>query len=296
MKRLDVVLYVLATVLLAVTVGLLIYETIGSRNKISKRREVILGIVTYNNYLDYPGVFINSRPNLPLALSCMQSVFTSPSPIVGELVLESGTIAEIRVCNTFSASNVESSNTFSFCGQDFLIGKEGVPAIMGVGKAKDGRGLFVSPFMQKLVEMGYGGSWCFSERLKECAVYPGVLTLPCTTWNWTPLLPGDLYAVALKPTAVSPWTTAVIDIGRWASVMPGADPNTLQVVQTITGMVFTAIAFDSSSGIVPPKTCILGASALVANRLCCFDVVNTRFGVNSIFIGDVLTKPTAYVF
>jgi hypothetical protein len=302
MKRVDTVLYVLCTVLLVVTVGLLIYETVGSLSRMPKRREVILGTVTYNNYLDYPGVFINSRlcsqnHNFPLALTCMQSVFTSPSPVSSKLFLESGTIPEILVCNTFTAGSVQRSNTFSFCGQDFLTGKQNVPALMGVGKAKDDRGVFVSPFLQKLVELGYGGSWCFSERLKECAVYPGVLSLPCTNWTWTPLLPGELYALALKPTAGSPWTTAVVDVGRWASVMPGADPNTLQVVETSTGMVFTAIAFDSSSVLVPlPNACILGASALVTNRLCCFDVANSRFGVNSIYIGDVLTKPTAYVF
>jgi hypothetical protein len=169
-------------------------------------------------------------------------------------------------------------------------------------------GSFVSAFLREVVrrsslvprstgKLRTCMGWTFTSLDTVCALYFGVLQAPCFSWMWTPFyVRWGCYVVDLEPSANAPWTRAVVDVGQWESVLPGADPSrSAAYLLTPAGSSGFSLAVPPGSysvtsypagGAVPPapspagsshftglppgiptgtETCLLGASCL-ANK------------------------------
>lgn len=117
---------------------------------------------------------------------------------------------------------------------------------------------------------------------------------PCIEWCWTALDAGrpDVYALPLRASSSKPWTSGVIDLGRWNSVLPRAgddtnhgaqDDNVTQQLTTSAGCTFLLNAgsyfVPESAASTEADTAILGASAGLASATLAIDLEKNRIGI-----------------
>lgn len=214
------------------------------------------------------------------------------------------------VCNDRLAKDVASmsSQTWTLATADVQTSTTDSILHLGVGRGMREAGTYKSPFLEALRGAGYS-AWTVAEHLKQVTIFPGVLSVPCTVWSWTPLVTlagyDDLYVIELDATATNPWKYAVLDIGFWLSNMPGSDPCTRSIgLRTKSGQSIlltpsTYVDFVDERGPKVPlstEVCVLGISCLAWDSACAFDLANNRFGLSTLYLGNVRASDSAYNF
>ena len=299
-KNRAAVMFFVVAVIIFIILGVLIAVPPTRRSLSYPSILVMSGVIEPRAADTYPRVYLKAvlgDAPLQLAVTCTSSLLRMPPPL-HTATLPTGTHSMQTVCDGLQTVAVRPGSPFVFSPADMVLDKNvSHETVLGLARARAADGQYVSPFLRDLVRRHYGGSWCMSERLKTVTLYAGVVNAPCFTWVWTPLLPGELYAIALQPGSAAPWTTAVLDVGRWVSILPGAAPQEVIQLQTSTWNPLLVTVFDTTA--VPgsnSSTCILGLSALAWNSICCFDVSNSRFGLVNAQVGNVVTNAGTYSF
>lgn len=166
-----------------------------------------------------------------------------------------------------------------------------------------------SAFLASLARAGYS-SWMFTSILNRCALYAGTPSGVCLAWTWSPLVPDQngWYVVKLQPSGDEPWTHAVIDVGRWLSLLPGAaasaEITSSYILRTTTGLTFpvpsgtyqTSAMSVRDDFVLPQGYCLLGVSILARNTAVGFDLKERRLGVSTIQVGNIGEPPQRFQF
>ena len=153
-------------------------------------------------------------------------------------------------------------------------------ALLGLGPGKV-KGVFASPLVV------HSPVWHLIQNNYRVALGVGLGDQSCASlWCWSPMTisnptsPNAQYVVALAPSPESPWTSAVLDLGRWFSVLPNASTdNAFYLLKTSTGCVLTVDQFETTTSTTSSSTvAILGASMGIDNANFALDVHGLRFG------------------
>ena len=182
--------------------------------------------------------------------------------------------------------------------------------VMGVAQATGPDGRYLSAFLRLLAQNGYS-AWSVIVRLRQAAVFPGVLpaAVACVRWHWTPLVPrpsDGLYVVRLATSPAAPWTLAICDPGRYYSVLPGVAGSsqtiTLQTAETGFAIFANATMYDGQAEASDARlkavlasdnsVCVLGLAALAWYSAACFDIGKQRLGLLTARIGNDVPRGT----
>jgi hypothetical protein len=222
-------------------------------------------------------------------------------PVGRSLFLSGGLLTLSKLCNTFTPNDIEPKPwAVATQAAEIVPGLEGV--ILGLAPSKHtATGKYISPFLQTLTKAGYT-SWTFTSRANLMALYVGTPAAPCLNWCWVPLdktYPSQ-YVINLKPTLNEPWTHAVIDVGRWLSVMPGGSPERppllLQTSSNCPLDISSEAYVITADAALLPNWCILGISAVAFQSACTFDLAGSRVGFSTISIGNIVENSQTYLF
>lgn len=226
---------------------------------------------------------------------------TTGLPVGRSLFLSGGLLTLTKLCNTFTPNDIEPKQ-WAVATQAAEIVPDLKGVILGLAPSKHtATGKYVSPFLQTLTKAGYT-SWTFTSRANLMALYVGTPAASCLNWCWAPLdqtYPSQ-YVITLKPTLNEPWTHAVIDVGRWLSVMPGGSaerpPLLLQTSTNCPLAVSSEAYVISADAALLPNWCILGISAVAFQSACTFDLAGSRIGFSTIAIGNIVENSQTYLF
>jgi hypothetical protein len=253
--------------------------------------------------------FLDGHAPFPLALTCVTSTLAVPANEGRTLFVAGGALPVARFCNTFTPADVEPAPWGLSTEGAVVAGSTG--STLGLGRARGGSRVgggggvggdsYVSPFLATLAARGYGG-WTFTNRLNLCAVYAGCPSAACVAWNWTPFLASEpeLYVIALAPTAREPWTAAVIDVGRWLSVFPGAGHQggalLLRTASRVSVPISPGTYVTTTTPALKAGWCLLGASAVAYQSACTFDLAGNRLGLSALAVGNIVESVQSYAF
>ena len=216
----------------------------------------------------------------------------------GVLTFLNGAVSPREICDTF-AGLTDATFTGWNTQATNVVHQDGLRLpVLGCSQQRNAQGRYASPFLDMLSRKGYTG-WTIMERDWRVGVMPGVVTVPCLHWHWTPLLPepSGQYVIALRPTAAAPWTTALLDFGSYFSVLPGSSSNTSTVtLVTSAGISLFANASFYLSAPGSSLQCVLGVAALAWFSAAALDLKAQRLGLLYTRIGSVQTNSLPFIF
>ena len=244
-----------------------------------------------------PDVVLRGQAPRAIVVSGTTSALTAPDtwPARAAVQLQLGHFSLTQVCNAFAQENIGPQGALDL-GEPVRQNDGEGRVVLGVGPAAGGS----SAFLSALHARGATG-FTVTERLGAVTLFWGVLQLPCLPWCWSALEgsgeTASSYAIRLVPSPVCPWTRAVLNVGQWHSVLPGAmadDGNTFDL-RTADGC---SINVNSGTFVLAPSsdTCTLGLSCLAWNSACTVDLANWRFGMSNLAIGRVVRNSSTYTF
>jgi hypothetical protein len=251
------------------------------------------GMLVLANLNALPRVVLFGNNPKGIVLTALNSKLSAPTDwTAGSVGLRLGAFPESQVCNTFAAADIKPGAPANLGMPSLEAGVADVT--LGIGPAQE------SPFMTLLRTNGSAG-FTVTERLGQVTLFLRVLDVPCAPWCWTPLegapAASDVYAIALMPSPLCPWTRAVLNFGQWHSELPGAttDDGITFDLRTASGC---AINVNSGTFVVgaPGDTCTLGLSCLTWNSACAVDLSGWRFGLSNVAIGRIVRNSSTYVF
>ena len=218
----------------------------------------------------------------------------------GIITFLNGTVGPRAICDTFSGlTNAVYKSWFTAAAATTVVVDPAVRLpVMGCSQLKRADGTYVSPFIDMITRHGYTG-WTIMERDWRVGVMPGVVRVPCLQWHWTDLLPepSGQYIIALRPTAVAPWTTALLDFGAYFSTLPGLTSNSATVtIVTSAGISLFANASFYMTSQPASSQCVLGVAALAWFSAAALDLQAQRLGLLFTRIGNVETNSSPFVF
>jgi hypothetical protein len=222
-------------------------------------------------------------------------------PVGRSLFLLGGLLTYTKLCNTFTPKDIDSKPwALTTKAAEIVPGLKQVTIGLAPGK-NAATGKYTSPFLQTLIKEGYT-SWTFTNRANLMALYVGTPAASCLNWCWVPLDTAypEKYVINLKPTQNEFWTHAVIDVGRWLSVMPGGSPDRLPLLLQTGSNCPLAISSEAyvvtADSDLPTNWCILGVSAVAFQSACTFDLAGGRVGLSTVAIGNIVENSKTYLF
>jgi hypothetical protein len=173
-------------------------------------------------------------------------------------------------------------------------------AVLGLAPVRDAEtGAFVSPVLHLLQQLRKPVCWSFNVAHKPHTYLSlTVPVAPCFQWCWSALnVSQGLYIVALVPAPDAPWTSAVLDVGTWQSVLPAymenQSNNAAVIVTTPAGCTFFIRPGTYRVEYTPNARCVLGISAGLSGGALAVDVTNARLGyvpVTSVSVSGFATS------
>jgi len=246
--------------------------------------------------------FYNGSSPFNVYLTCMSADLQMPEndPTGRSLFLTGGELSYAKLCNTFLPSDI-TPKPWALRSRNANASSAISVTTLGLAPVRGTDGKFTSPFLSELYRQGYT-AWTFTNRKNLMACYAGIPAAPCLTWRWTPFAKPEtgLYVVALIPTAKQPWKWAVIDVGRWLSILPGKASSTDMVLLTTSSKCSVQVTPGAYTvGLLPGRDdtwCLLGVSAVSFQSACTFDLKSNRFGLSVAEIGNIVENSRSYSF
>jgi hypothetical protein len=167
--------------------------------------------------------------------------------------------------------------------------------VIGLSPARvGGSRVFVSPILELLRREGKPVEWCFNVAHRpKTYLSLTIPDAPCFSWCWSAMdVSQGLYVIGLVPSSDAPWTSAVLDIGKWQSVLPAtADGTSNQSVllKTPEGCTFFIRPGTYTMDYSKTARCVLGISAGLSGGALALDVTNYRLGYVAVTPVTVLT-------
>lgn len=231
------------------------------------------------------GAYINGKYT-GLRMSSMWSGLYIPGntdPYV-DLAFE---VKQITICGTLKPVETQERLLFKrvqTSTQPYAGANTSIP-VLGLGAQKTLGGKYMCPLLQEMVNERLPVGWSLGQQYAEIAL---TLTIPqgkCFSYCWTPMeiLSDGQYLIKLQPSTMYPYTSAIIGIGKWLSIVPGIseafEPIALRTSSGCDITLRTGTYKRAQHGIVKPDQVILGASAGLENNLFAIDIQNFRFGI-----------------
>lgn len=144
--------------------------------------------------------------------------------------------------------------------------------------------VFVSPVLDLLRREGKPVEWCFNVAHRPKTYLS--LTIPeaaCFPWCWSAMDTSQgLYVIELVSSSDAPWPSAVLDIGRWQSILPASsavrDENQAVLLTTPAGCTFFIRPGTYTVEYSQAARCVLGISAGLSGGALAVDLTNYRLG------------------
>lgn len=163
-------------------------------------------------------------------------------------------------------------------------------AVLGLGPQKID-GVYLSPVLAELAKRGHPVRFVISEANARVIM---AFTIPegtCFNYCWTPMTSTTSYLLKLEASKDEPWTSAVLDFGRWHSLLPGRKANneSLQLRTSAGCSFFLQVGTYKTSPEFKP-TCIMGTSAGFQGSVSAFDLSQNRFGIVPVIVPTLSTS------